>query len=212
MKLLNDIIASIQEDAPVRQVLVGAHWTVVCSRHCGMASTILGNKPHGHEKVRDVGQLENKSALELAEYARSDNLLEASIGIAAINSLLEIDVTHAVEVNAAEVLLNQGKGKNIALVGHFPFIPKLRQAAGQLWVIEQNPTDNEYPAKSASDLIPQADLVRADRQCPGQPYAGRPAGTLSQRCTRNGSGTQYAALTGFIPCRCELYFGDPGDR
>jgi uncharacterized protein len=159
MKLLNDIIASIQEDAPVRRVLVGAHWTVVCSRHCGMASTILGNKPHGHEKVRDVGQLENKSALELAEYARSDNLLEASIGIAAINSLLEIDVTRAVEVNAAEVLLNQGKGKNIALVGHFPFIPKLRQAAGQLWVIEQNPTDNEYPAESASDLIPQADFV-----------------------------------------------------
>ncbi len=154
MKLLNDIIASIQEDAPVRRVLVGAHWTVVCSRHCGMASTILGNKPHGHEKVRDVGQLENKSALELAEYARSDNLLEASIGIAAINSLLEIDVTHAVEVNAAEVLLNQGKGKNIALVGHFPFIPKLRQAAGQLWVIEQNPTDNEYPAESASRFNP----------------------------------------------------------
>jgi uncharacterized protein (DUF4213/DUF364 family) len=124
-----------------------------------MASTILGNKPHGHEKVRDVGYLEHKTALELAEYARSDNLLEASIGMAAINSLLEIDETNAAEVNAAEVLTAQGKGKNIALVGHFPFIPKLRQAARQLWVIEQHPSDNEYPAESAPDLIPKADVV-----------------------------------------------------
>ena len=159
MKLLNDLFASIDEDTQVRRVLVGAHWTVVCSRHCGMASTILGNKPHGHEKVRDVGHLEHKSALELAEFARSDNLLEASIGLAAINSLLEIDESNAVEVNAAEVLTAQGKGKNIALVGHFPFIQKLREAAGQLWVIEQRPTADEYPAESAPDLIPKADVV-----------------------------------------------------
>lgn len=159
MKLLNDIISSIQEDAPVRRVLVGAHWTVVCSRHCGMASTILGDKPHAHEKVREVGQLENKNALELAEYAYSDIALEASIGVAAINSLLEIDDNKAVEVNAAEVLIEQGKGKNIALVGHFPFIPKLQEAAGHLWVIEQRPTENEYPAESAVDLIPNADVI-----------------------------------------------------
>jgi uncharacterized protein len=159
MKLLNDLIASIQDDAQVRKVLVGAHWTVVCSRRCGMASTILGDKPHGHERVRDVGHLEYRSALELAEYARSDNLLEASIGVAAINSLLKIDDTHAVEVNAGEVLTAQGKGKNVALVGHFPFIPKLREAVGQLWVIEQRPTDDEYPAESAAELIPKADVV-----------------------------------------------------
>jgi uncharacterized protein (DUF4213/DUF364 family) len=159
MTLLNDLIASIDKDAPVRQVLVGAHWTVVCSRRCGMASTILGDKPHAHDKVRDVGYLENKSALELAEFARSDIVLEASIGVAAINSLLDIDDTQAVEVNAAEVLINRGKGRNIALVGHFPFIPKLREAASQLWVIEQRPTPDEYPAESASELIPKADVV-----------------------------------------------------
>ena len=82
MELLNDLIASIDGDAPVRSILVGAHWIVVCSRRCGMASTILGDKPHGHEKVRHVGHLHERSALELAEFARSDNLLEASIGVA----------------------------------------------------------------------------------------------------------------------------------
>jgi uncharacterized protein (DUF4213/DUF364 family) len=159
MNLLNDLIASIREDAPLRSILVGAHWTVVGSRSCGMASTILGNKPHGHERVRDVGRLQERSALELAEFARSDNLLEASIGVAALNSLLEVNAADAVEVNAGEVLVQHGKGKNVALVGHFPFIPELRQAAGQLWVLEQRPTGDEYPAEAASDLIPQADVV-----------------------------------------------------
>lgn len=159
MNLLNDLLASLPEDAPVRSVLVGAHWTVVCSRHCGLASTLVGEKPHGHEKVRDVGQLHHKSARLLAEFALSDNLLEASIGVAAINSLLDIDERLVVEVNAADVLMKHGEGKNVALVGHFPFIPELRQAAGRLWVIEQHPVEDEYPAEQAGDLIPHADVV-----------------------------------------------------
>jgi uncharacterized protein (DUF4213/DUF364 family) len=160
MDLVEELLASLPEDdRPVRSVLVGAHWTVVCSRHCGLASTLLGDKPHGHEKVRDVGRLHQKSACELAEYARSENLLEASIGLAAINSLLEVEEREAVEVNAGDVLVDRGQGKSVALVGHFPFIPKLREAAGQLWIIEQRPTGGEYPADAAGELIPQADVV-----------------------------------------------------
>ena len=159
MSILDDLLATLPDNAAVRSVLVGAHWTVVCSRYCGLASTITGDKPHGHEQVRDVGRLHLKSARELAEYARSDNVLEASIGVAAINSLLDVDESRAVEINAGEVLAERGYGKNVALVGHFPFIPKLRQTAGQLWVIEQRPSEGEYPAKSAADLIPQADVV-----------------------------------------------------
>jgi uncharacterized protein (DUF4213/DUF364 family) len=106
-----------------------------------------------------VGHLHEKSARELVEYARSDNLLEASIGVAVINSLLAVDESNAVEVNAVDVLIEHGRGKNVALVGHFPFIPRLRPAVGQLWVIEQRPVDGEYPAESAADLIPKAEVV-----------------------------------------------------
>jgi hypothetical protein len=58
-----------------------------------------------------------------------------------------------------DVLIEHGRGKNVALVGHFPFIPKLRSAVGQLWVIEQRPTKGEYSAESAAALIPKADVV-----------------------------------------------------
>jgi uncharacterized protein (DUF4213/DUF364 family) len=159
--ILEDLLGQLSDDAPVRSVLVGAHWTVVCSRYCGLASTVLEEKPHDHVRVRvrDAGCLHLKSARELAEYARSDNPLEASIGVAAINSLLQVDERHAVEINAAEVLIKHGRGRLVAVVGHFPFISRLRDATGQLWVIEKYPAEGEYPAAAAADLIPQAEVV-----------------------------------------------------
>ena len=159
MNVLDNLLNNLNVDAPVRSILVGAHWTVVCSRHCGMASTLMDNHPHGHSQVRDVGYLDTKTARELVEYARSDNLLEASIGVAAINSLLEVDESQAVEINAVDVLIENGRNKNVALIGHFPFIPKLRPAVEQLWVVEQRPAEDDYPAEAAADLIPQADVV-----------------------------------------------------
>jgi hypothetical protein len=58
-----------------------------------------------------------------------------------------------------EVLADHGQGKNIALVGHFQFIPKLRQAAGSQ-VIEQRPVEGEFLAEAAGDLIPRRMLLR----------------------------------------------------
>jgi uncharacterized protein (DUF4213/DUF364 family) len=159
MNILDNLINNLNTDAPIRSILVGVHWTVVCSRHYGMAATLMDNRPHGHSQVRDVGCLHTMTTRELVEYARSDNLLEASIGVATINSLLEIDESKAGIINAVEVLIEYGRGKNVALVGHFPFVPKLRPAVGQLWVIEQHPAGNDYPAEAATDLVPQADVV-----------------------------------------------------
>lgn len=157
--ILEDLLSNLTEDFPTRSILVGVHWTVVCSRHCGMAATQVSSFPHGHEQVRDVGRLHQKSARDLAELAYSTQPLEAAIGVAAINSMLEVDESLAVEVNASEVLTSRGRGKNVALVGHFPFIQQLRQSAENLWVIEQRPAEDEYPAESAGDLLPQADVV-----------------------------------------------------
>jgi hypothetical protein len=159
--IIDELLATLPEKpVPVRSIVVGAHWTAVCSTNCGLATTIIGDTCHDHKTVvRDAGSLHLKSAQELAEYAKSDYSLEASIGIAAINSLLNMDEQNAVEMNASQVLMEKGAGKNVALVGHFPFIPKLRKSVKNLWVIELHPTEDDYPAQSAADLIPQADIV-----------------------------------------------------
>lgn len=160
MKILDDLVSSLEEDGIVREVYVCVFWTAVVSKHCGLASTLSEGHPY-HKTVRDPGKLRGKSALELAEYAKSDHLLEASIGMAAINSLIDIDESRCSEKNALNVLLEKGKGKNIAIVGHYPWLPKLREAAGNLWVIEKRPREEEgeLPAEAAEEFLPQADVV-----------------------------------------------------
>ena len=117
------------------------------------------NNSNEQKPIGDVDYLLQKSAREVAELALSTDLLEASIGVAAINSLLEVDESLTAEINASEILTSLGRGKNVALVGRFHFVPRLRQSAHQLWVIEQHPTVDEYPAESAVDLLSQADVI-----------------------------------------------------
>lgn len=165
MALLDDLLSEVDINYSVRSVLVGAHWTVVCTAGCGMASTLASGEgqPHGHAPVREAGRLHEKSAAELCEYARSEILLEAGIGVAALNSLIRVPGSgqgwNLQEVNAAELLASQGSGKDIAIVGHFPFVERLSGIARRLWVIEQNPAQGDYPAERAGELLPQASVV-----------------------------------------------------
>ncbi len=158
MGALDDLISSLSGDSVVREVHTCVFWTAVLSKHCGLASTF--HEPHPeHRPVRNAGRLTGLSALELAQYARSDNVLEASIGMAAINSLIDIDEARCVEENAFDVLAHKARNRNVAIVGHFPWIPKLRRIARTLWVIEQRPQEGDLPAEAAEELLPQADVV-----------------------------------------------------
>lgn len=161
MRIIDELLQLLPASAvPVKNVFVGVHWTIVCSnKGCGLASTLIGQGPHGHSSVRDVGRLHHKTAQNLAGWMQSDNLLEASIGTAAYNSLLDIDETQAVEVNAAEVLAREGKGKNIAIVGHFPFVDRLRVLARNLWVIEKKPQEGDFPEYASEEYLPKADVI-----------------------------------------------------
>ena len=163
IKILEDIISNLSEDSAVRASIVReVHacvlWTAVVTKNCGLASSFREEHPH-HGVVRDAGRLRGKPALELAQYAKSDNLLEASIGMATINSLIDVDDAKCIKENALDVLAEKGRDKNIAIVGHFPWIPQLREVASKLWVIEQRPRDEDLPEEATEEILPQADVV-----------------------------------------------------
>ncbi len=159
MKILEDVIDSLpHRDTKVGEIHVCAHWTAVLSKHCGLASTFK-EEGHPHKGVSDVGGLTEKNAFELALYSRSEHLLEASIGMAALNSLIDIDESKCVEANAYEILSEKGKGKNVAVVGHFPFLSMLRESVRNLWVIEKRPSEGDLPEEAAGEILPQCDVV-----------------------------------------------------
>ncbi len=160
MKILTDLIESLRDkDHPLKEVLTGAYWTAVVSRGCGLASTFR-DEGHPHKKgVKNVGSLTEKSALELANYSLSDYAMEASIGMAAINSLIEVDEQRCVEKNASRILTEKGEGKDVGIVGHFPFIPELKKRARNLWVFEQRPKEGDLGPESAQAILPRCDIV-----------------------------------------------------
>ncbi len=159
MKIIEDIISTLKEDAPVKDVRVGSSWTAVWTRHCGLASTITERDHSSGPPVRDAGRLKEKTALELCAYVLSGSLLERSVGLAAINSLMEVDLNCCRQVNASEVLFQKGKGKKVCVVGHFPFVTDLKKEAGELWVLERHPRIGDLPAEEAEQIIPQSDVL-----------------------------------------------------
>jgi hypothetical protein len=160
MKILDDLIQGLNADAPVKDIRQGVFHTGVLTRNCGLAATLprdaLRQAP---PLVGEPGSLLEKSVSELVQMAYSKSILEAAMGMATINSLLEIDLGRCVELNAAELIAEKGSGRGIAIVGHFPFIPKLRKTAKALWVIEKNPQEGDFTETDAETLIPRADVV-----------------------------------------------------
>ncbi len=160
MRILDDLISTLDFDAPVRDIRQGVFHTAVLTRHCGLAATLprdaLRQKP---PLVTEPGFLCDKSARELTQLTYSESILEAAVGMAALNSLLDVDEKAVVELNAADLILKKGESKAVAIVGHFPFVPKVRQRAKDLWVIEKNPTEGDFPEAEAARLLPQADVV-----------------------------------------------------
>lgn len=160
MKILEDLISTLNTAAEVRDIRMGLFHTAVLTRNCGLAATLPRDSLRQEQpSVRDPGRLIDKEALELVGMARSESLLEAAIGMAAINSLLEVKDEECLELNASELIAEKGKGKKVVIVGHFPFIPKLRQVVKELRVIEKNPREGDFTEVEAENLIPRADVV-----------------------------------------------------
>jgi len=89
----------------------------------------------------------------------SESILEAAVGMATINSLLETDEERCQNLNARELIMEKGKGYRVAIVGHFPFTSRLCDVVKELWVIEKNPREGDFTEAEAEKFIPQANVV-----------------------------------------------------
>lgn len=163
--VLDELLDSVP-DGQVCDVRVGAFWTAVVAevagtRCCGLASNLhRGGHVHGPAvTVGEAGALTERTGRELAALSRAPGLIEASIGLAALNALLPRLEREYVDLNAGELIAEEGRDRRVALVGSFPFVPRLREQVGRLDVLEQRPGEGRLPAGAASEVLPQADVV-----------------------------------------------------
>jgi uncharacterized protein (DUF4213/DUF364 family) len=161
MTVIDDLLSSVSTtgDVLAREVWVGLYWTAVKGLKMGLAATPTDIACCSAEDVQNAGELHTRSVGELARGLRSNHPLEVTIGMAALNSLIEVTEGDSVELNAREVILKRGTGKNVATIGHFPFTDALRAVAANTWVLELHPAPGDVPAERAPELVPQADVI-----------------------------------------------------
>jgi GxxExxY protein len=159
------LLAAPRLTGRIVDVRIGTHWTAVVVEtphgpRAGLAATqIVHDLEHGRPAVREAGHLLGKPAAELLALALSESLTERSIGFATLNALLEVDASRCVALNAEEAIVARGRERKVVVVGHFPFVPRVREAAESCWVLELNPGPGDLPAEAAPQVIPQADVV-----------------------------------------------------
>ena len=160
--VLNDILSSLQTDCKVSDIRTCVYWTAVTSFRCGLASSMATSfLPSKGHQVESAGNLLPAGAKALAQLSLSSRILEASIGIAAINSLLPIDESLCVDLNAEEEIRTRGEGKRVAVIGHFPFVKDLRTKTQELWVFELpgRGRPGDITGNEIETLLPQAEIV-----------------------------------------------------
>jgi uncharacterized protein (DUF4213/DUF364 family) len=163
MEIFNDLLATLP-DGRVVHVNIGLHWTAVQVNvegqiRCGLASTLHNDHKHGFPDILQVGELETLSGLELAVFIKHKKSILTSVGAASINALLPQHPETWIDLNAEEVIAEHGANKRVVLIGHFPFIDRLRHRVGELIILELNPRPGDLPSSIAKDVIPSADVV-----------------------------------------------------
>jgi len=164
MDIFERIIPSLPEGRVI-SVNIGLFWIAVVVeqngiQRCGLAAT-LSNCEFEHARlpaVEEAGQIEQRSALELANWVFSKSYTEVGVGLATINALLP-PIENPEDLAAEDYIARQGAHSQVALIGHFPFVSRLKDQVKKLWVLELNPKEDDLPATAAREIIPQADIL-----------------------------------------------------
>jgi hypothetical protein len=137
----------------VARVCIGLHWTVVRSRTVGMAHTY---KTARKVEIEGSGELEGMGAAAVARRLLSWEPLEASLGTAALNSLLE-PAGEKGSVN--EIIMDRARGKTVTVIGRFPFNEDVRRVARNAHFLEMEPEKGELPSHAAEHVMPRSDVA-----------------------------------------------------
>ncbi|BBD06977.1 Rossmann-like domain-containing protein [Desulfovibrio ferrophilus] len=160
-RILKDILADLQNaEAPITKISIGSHMVAVsCGDQTGLASC-QGSHGLGDLSQPDLSELP-PSGLELAQWLlHPPNFIPQaqSLGLAAANALMP-EPPILKQTKGQGLILEHGIGRNVVIIGHFPFVEHMRPEFAQLSVLELAPRPGDLPATDARLVLPEADVV-----------------------------------------------------
>ncbi len=163
-ELYDALIDLVPEDATVAECLVGYNWTLVRSLATGVALT----PPKEGCSKRSIGPIAGMPVRALAKKIKSWNSLEATLGLAAINSVLNtpgqverlsgIPLSQHHQMSAFARFKNEVRGRRVAVIGHFPDLEQITSMC-ELSILERKPHGGDYPDPACEYILAQQDYV-----------------------------------------------------
>jgi uncharacterized protein len=162
--LYERLLAEVPGNETVQRCLVGSAWTLVEAGGIGMAMSFHDDTWQDCPTSKIAG----RPLAEVAASLTSWNLIEAAIGLAALNA-------HYNERSRVEAWLGRRigdtednpvfrsledelAGARVGVIGHFPNLDRLASRC-QLTVFERNPQSGDMPDYAEDYLLPHMDWV-----------------------------------------------------
>ena len=161
-ELYDALIAGLPDGEFVMRSVAGACWTLAenTSGGSGLSMTTEG------ETVAPMypGGIDGLSLGEAALAAKSWNLAEAGLGVAAINSHYNTqENARALScLEAYKTPCTRGlalTGRTVGLVGHLRLPEEALEGAGRVYILERSPKPGDYPDSACEFLLPECDIV-----------------------------------------------------
>ena len=164
-RLYDLLLERIPSESRVAEIIVGMSWTLCRSAGWGLAMS-------PSTPIRTLawpGTLSGRSVRELAGWLRSWDPYEATIAMAAANSVLNAESALAASAiplfprscpNLAvfEHFAARLAGRRVVVIGHYPGLEALDLGC-DLSVLERRPVAGDLPDPAAEYLLPRADWV-----------------------------------------------------
>lgn len=172
-ELLESVAAEL-EARTVMEVRIGLAYTAVKldDGACGLAATTREEPSACCILLREAGELAPRPAAALAELALSPDGLEAALGVATINAILNandrsLPGEHEGDEIAKEMAITVDEA--VGMIGYFgPLIEPLRRSCRELLIFERRMGQGQmpllegvklYPDWAAELLLPRCDVV-----------------------------------------------------
>lgn len=162
--LYDALIDLVPDGLRVEECLVGYNWTLVRSGTTGVALT----PPKEGGGRRPCARIQGMPVRTLAQGIKSWDSLDAALGLAAVNSVLNsveqveclsgIPVEQHQPLSAFARFKDEVRGRRVAVIGHFPDLDQLQEVC-ELSILERRPRRGDYPDPACEYILAKQDYV-----------------------------------------------------
>lgn len=154
---------ALAENHTIADIRIGLRYTAIFldNGSGGLAFTFQGGSACGCHLMSEAGRMTGKPVSEYIPLLAEENLLRASVGLAAVNAVLNApdiprdggNVTEALQISPQDTF---------GMVGEFrPILAAIKKRTDHIYVFEQNLSKGPdlYPEEAIPDYLPKCDVV-----------------------------------------------------